>query len=386
MKRVYLDYAAATPVAREVLEAMQPYFSDDFGNPGSLHYYGQRAEAALDRAREIVAKEVGVDFGEVIFTASATEANNLLLRGLARKVFLSGAKPRLIISEIEHESVLETCRELEVEGAELVRLPVSRDGFVDPSALEAVLTPETTLVSVIYASHEIGTIQPVRSLARLVRDFREKRGSLYPIFHTDAVQGFQFDRLDLADLGVDALTLSSQKIYGPKGAGALILKAEYLPLLSPIITGGTQEFGRRAGTPNVPAIVGFGEAVSLVAARRQKEAERLRQLRDDFWQELKNSLPQIELNGSLADRLPNNLNIYFPGQNSQTLLVKLDQAGLAASAGSACSVRRALPSHVILALGFAEERARSSLRFSLGWPVEERDLRWAAEIIRKALT
>lgn len=382
MERVYLDYSATTPVAPEVKAAMEPYFSEHFGNPGSIHSWGQKAQAALDHSREIIADKLNVKFSEVIFTGSATEANNLIVRGVA-----AGGKgidkPRIIVSAIEHPSVLETARTLAADGVEVVCLGVSKEGFVDLQALKNSLNERTVLVSIIYASNEIGTIQPIAEIAKIIREFRSQSKTTYPLFHTDIVQAFQFFKMDLQELGADAFSISAHKIYGPKGAGVLVLRNEWESYLGRIITGGHQELGLRAGTENVPAIVGLGKAVELVSRDRGEEAKRIESLRDHFWEELKKALPEIELNGPLGNRLPNNLNICFPNKESGDLLIKLDQAGVAVSAGSACSAKAPKPSHVISALGMGEKRARQSLRFTLGRPTTKEEIDAALERIIK---
>ncbi len=409
-RRVYLDYAASTPVAGAVLTAMISYFKDSFGNPGSIHYLGQESQAATDKAREIISCSIGAKFNEIIFTSSATEANNLALRGTAKEFRIQNIKykkslnpqsyilnPRIIVSSIEHESILDTARDLEEGGAEVIYLPVDRQGFIDLEKLKEALNERTVLVSVMYANNEIGTIQPIIEISKLISEFRKQKienrsrdskfhspnSTLYPLFHTDAVQAFQFLNCMVYDLGVDLMTVSSHKIYGPKGAGALYVRdleanEVWKPMsLKPIITGGGQEYGLRSGTENVPAIVGFGKAVELIERNKAKEEKRIKNLRDYFWVKLKNLRPEIELNGlpiSSPERLPNNLSIYFPHLDSRELLIKLDLNGIAVSAGSACSARSIKPSHVIAALNLGEDRAKSSLRISFGGPTTKEEL------------
>ena len=421
MKRIYLDYAATTLVDKRVKRAMEPYFFEKFGNPSSLHFLGQEAVAVVDRSRETIVKAINADFREIIFTGSATEANNLALRGVF-KALIQNSKiknqndnskfkiPRLIVSAIEHESVLETARDLENEGVEVIYLPVDDSGFVDLKKLKNSLNENTILVSIMYANNEIGIIQPIKEIATTIKDFRKEKN--FPLFHTDAVQAFQYLDCDIDNLGVDPvthpagrygvdmMTLSAHKIYGPKGIGALYartINSKQLTidkvnhgqmsnvrsqLLSPLVTGGGQEFGLRSGTENVPAIVGFAKAVEYASNSRELEHKRVRELRDYFWQELKKIYPDAKINGieqianSKEQRvndspfairyLPNILNIYFPGHLAEDLLIKLDMAGIAVSSGSACAVRSAKLSHVLEALGFSEERIRSSIRFSFG--------------------
>lgn len=426
--RIYLDYAATTPVDPRVFKAMRPYFSEKFGNPGSVHKMGQEAIAAVDEAREKVAKAIGGQFREVIFTASATEANNLVLRGVVKHAmqkmrmhanaanknksnsyhsdkFVDSHRLRIIISAIEHESILETAKDLEKDGAEVIYLPVNREGLVDLKKLKNSLNERTVLVSIMYANNEVGTIQPIAEIVEILAAFRVERSAFskdskkqssytpyanrYPLLHTDAVQAFQYLNCNVAEFGVDMMTLSSHKIYGPKGAGALYarrygLSTNHYPLAT-IISGGGQEYGLRSGTENVPAVVGFGKAAELLQSYPQ-ELERIAGLRDYFWAKLKKLKPNVKINGpaimlshkkryvSSITRLPNNLNVYFPDSSAEELLVKLDMAGIEASAGSACAARSLNSSYVLKAMGFSEKRAKSSLRFSLGRPTTKQDI------------
>lgn len=428
-KRIYLDYAASTPIAPEVEQAMRPYFLKKFGNAGSLHSFGQEALAAVDNARETIAKAINANFREVIFTGSATEANNLALRGALRGVKGQGSRvkrPRIIVSAIEHESVLETARDLssrggsalggEQDGVEVVIIPVDRNGIINLKKLKSALNERTILVSVMYANNEIGTIQPISEIAKIISDFRKGLGfrveglekgkkltpnpyALYPLFHTDAVQAFQSLDCNVGDLGVDMMTLSAHKIYGPKGIGALYVRqvtsdkqngktnsmSHVAFSISPIITGGNQEFGLRSGTENVPLIVGFAKAVELASANRNSEFQRIKKLKDYFWQGLKKIYPRAERNSDLERSLPNILNIYFPSHEAQYVLTKFDLAGIAVSAGSACSARSIEPSYVIKALGYSDERAKHSIRFSFGRPTTKKDIDSAIGVIRKLL-
>ncbi len=386
MDRIYLDYAASTPVDPEVLRAILPYFAEKFGNPGSLHSFGQEAMAAVDISRETIAKAIRADFREIIFTGSATEANNLALRGSIKSVMRHGSSvtsPRIIVSAVEHESILETARDLEKEGVEVVYVPVSRSGIVDLEKLKSSLNERTLFISVMYAQNEIGTIQPIAEIARIIREFRGKNP--YPLFHTDAVQAFQFFDCDAKKIGVDMMTLSAHKIYGPKGIGALYVRngAD----ITPLITGGGQEFGLRSGTENVPLIVGFAKAVEIVSSVRRQASRRTGELRDYFWDELKKIYPRAEINGSEKsfERLPNILNVYFPEYFAEDLLAKFDLAGLAVSAGSACRSRAVGSSYVIEALGYSKDRAKRSIRFSFGRPTKKEEINGALRIMRNYL-
>ncbi|MBI4085393.1 MAG: cysteine desulfurase [Candidatus Liptonbacteria bacterium] len=441
--RLYFDYAASTPVAPEAEKAMRPYFAEKYGNAGSLHYFGQEAIRALDESREAISKTIGAGFREVVFTGSATEANNLALRGAVKAAeiaflgtgglltpttsthlrsrragsfgdqtrrtsesFFKKRFPlRVIVSSIEHESVLETAHELEKDGVEVTFIPVSEEGLVDLKKLEESLNERTVLVSVMYANNEIGTIQPLFEIKKIINDFKKRKAetnsSFYPLFHTDAVQAFQFFDCDVGRLGVDLMTLSAHKIYGPKGAGALyarelgfkkkdLLRNRGLMnhnsyILNPIIMGGGQEFGIRSGTENIPLIVGFAKAAEIVPRLRVSESKRTSALRDYFWKELKKIYPRAERNGSARKTLPNFLNVHFPDYEAQDLLTSFDLAGLAASAGSACSARSSGPSYVIKEMGFSEKRARRSIRFTFGRPTSKKDIDSALKITKKLL-
>ncbi len=424
MEKIYLDYAATTPVDPRVLRFMRPYFADKFGNPGSVHGAGQEAIAAVDLARERVADSLGAEFRQIIFTSSATEANNLVLRGAVKKFRkeFPDRRPKLVVSAIEHESVLETARDLEREGVELAVLPVDKKGIVKIGKLQELLDERTALVSVMYANNEIGTIEPVQEIGKIIADFRksvrdvkdaqngksqraerstERSGSTpstpYPLFHTDAVQAFQYLDCRPEALGADALTISSHKVYGPKGAAALYVKnvgtfkrsnERSDSTLQPIITGGGQEFGLRSGTENVPAIAGFGLAAEIAGKDRAAEAARVSGLRNKFWRELKKMNNQIRLNGVdiIAEpglRLANNLNIWLPGRPAEETLARLDLAGIRVSAGSACASRAQRASETLKALGYPEKRIKESFRISLGRPTGTRELHQALKIIRK---
>lgn len=360
MKNIYLDYASSTPIATEVVKVMESHWSDTFGNPGSTHWFGQQASGAVFKARQTIASFLDVDYKDILFTSSATEANNLALRGVLKKS--KQKNPRIVVSAIEHESILETCRDLEKEGVEVVYIPVNKEGIVDCKEVERALNKRTILVSIMYANNEIGTIQPVKKIGELIKKYKGEDN--YPLFHTDAVQAFQYLPCSIKKLGVDLLTLSAHKIYGPKGIGLLCVKDK--GLLAPIITGGGQESGLRSGTENVPYIIGLAKAMELVEKNRNKELKRVGELRDYFWKEMKDIISDIEMNGSLKNRLPNNINIYFPGRPASDLCIELDIWGLAVSSGTACSARSIKPSYVIEALGGSEDRAFSSLRISLG--------------------
>jgi cysteine desulfurase len=391
-RRIYLDYAATTPVDPAVLRAMMPFFSEAFGNAGSLHSFGQEAIAALDGAREILAAAIGADFREIIFTGSATEANNLALRGVVdawRNANGASRTPRILVSAVEHESVLETARCLGLEGADIIYLPVSRVGVVDPDDVARNLSENTAIVSVMTANNEIGTIQPTKKIAEAIGDFKKSYSgggnSPWPVFHTDASPAFQFLDCGHDTLGADLVTFSSHKIYGPKGAGALFVKNSKLRRrmsLSPLFMGGGQEFGLRSGTENIPAIIGFAKAVELSADSREATNLQILGLRDELWRGIKRMVPRAAQNGA-AGHLPNILNVYFPGNDAEELLTRLDLMGVAASSGSACRARSHQSSHVIEALGYSSARARSSIRFSLGRPTTKNEIARTIVAIKK---
>jgi cysteine desulfurase len=395
ISRIYLDYAASTPVDPAVLHAMEPYFMKRFGNPGSLHSFGQEAIAALDRSRETIARSIGAEFRDIIFTSSATEANNLALRGVVRAG--ENKKYRVIISAIEHESVLETARGLERAGVEVIYVPVDKQGVVNLKKLKESLNDKTVLVSIMYANNEIGTVQPIREIGKIIREFKETSlVGAKPFFHTDAAQAFQFLDCNAATLGVDLMTLSSHKIYGPKGTGALYIgkniRSAQSVSLDAVISGGGQEYNLRSGTENVPAIVGFAKAIELADAARKKESLRIAALRDQLWRGIQKIYPKAEINGAAFDQkaqtLPNILNIYFPGYHAQELLTKFDLAGLAVSSGSACRSRAMESSYVIEALGASKnspERAKSSIRFSPGRPTAKGDIVAAVKLFSKSI-
>jgi len=399
MRRLYFDHAASTPVDPRVLRAMRPYFSRMFGNPGSLHSFGQEAIAAVDASREKIGKLIGTKhFREIVFTSGATEANNLALRGAVefyKKNHPDVAQPRIIISAIEHESVFEPARALEQYGVEVVRLPVNKEGVIDIVALKDAMNERTVIVSVMHVNNETGTIQPLREIKFMIDTFKKEAAGdggapdAYPLFHTDAAQSFPYLYCDVELLGVDMMTLSAHKMNGPKGVGALYVRRDEkvfstsggFPLAAQV-TGGGQEFGVRSGTENVPGIVGFAKAAQLAAAARGKISTRVAGLRDELWRRIKLVAPGAEINGPMGDaKAPHILNIYFPGHAAQDLLTRFDRAGLAASSGSACRSRAVESSYVIEELGYSKERAASSIRFSLGNGTTKRDVAAAAKIV-----
>ena len=361
MKRIYLDYAATTPTHPEVVKAMVPYFTEAFGNPSSLYVCGQEAKSAIEQARVLVADLIGAESEEIVFTSGGTEADNFALEGVA---FASEDRGNHIITTtIEHHAVLETCKFLEARGFSLTYLPVDEHGLVDPEDVKRVITDKTILISVMQANNEIGTIEPIAEIGRIA-----KEAGVY--LHTDAVQTVGHVPVDVNELGVDLLSISAHKLYGPKGVGALYIRKG--TRIVSLMHGGEQEQGRRASTENVPAIVGLGKAVELAQKEMSEEAGQLVNLRDQLIKGLMERIDDIRLNGHPQRRLPNNINVSVKFVEGEAVLLNLDLEGICASTGSACSSPSAEPSHVLLALGVSLEQARGSLRFTLGkWTSKE---------------
>ncbi|RMF47253.1 MAG: cysteine desulfurase, partial [Anaerolineae bacterium] len=357
-EKIYLDYAATTPVDARVLAAMQPYFDQFFGNPSSVHTFGQQAEAAVEGARTAIARALGAQPHEVIFTACGSESDNLALRGAAFAARQQRGANHVLISPVEHHAVGRTARQLaDVFGFEVETLPVDSFGRVDPADVAARLRPDTAVVSVMAANNEIGTLNPVAEIGALCRE----RG--IP-FHTDAVQYAAHLPVDVDALNVDLLSLGAHKFYGPKGVGALYVRSG-TPLL-PMQTGGSQEYGLRAGTQNVPYIVGMGRAFTLAQEEHAQRAERLRPLRDHIIGQVLENIPDARLTGHPEERLPNHASFVFRGVDGHTLLTLLDMAGFACSSGSACKTGNPEPSEVLLSIGLERDWALGSLRVTLG--------------------
>ncbi|MBW2540786.1 MAG: cysteine desulfurase [Deltaproteobacteria bacterium] len=367
---IYLDHHATTPVDPRVVDAMAPYWSDDFGNPSSAgHVYGWRAEEAVAIARERLAAAIGAsDASEIVFTSGTTESDNLALIGLARAQ--RGRRDHLIASAIEHPAVLDTCRFLAGEGFSLTILPVDGAGLVDPAAVEAAITDRTFAVSVMAANGEIGTLQPIAEIGRICRE-REV------LFHTDAAQAVGKIPVDVQRCQVDLLSMCAHKLYGPKGIGALYIRKRRPRIaLQPLLHGGGHEGGVRSGTLPVPLVVGFARALELCLADLEAEAARLTALRETLWERLSSGLEGAACNGSRERRLPGNLNVSFAGVDADQLLVALSDVAL--STGSACASGSGEPSHVLEALGLSETLARSSLRFGIGRSNDAEQIEWVA--------
>ena len=372
MQRIYLDHNATTPVDPTVADAMTAVLREEFGNPSSVHHFGQRAKAAIDQARTAVGLLIGADPSEVVFMSCGTESDNLAIRGAAEALDRTGRR-HLITTTIEHEAVLNTVKALGKRGWTTTLLPVDATGIVSAAVLRDALTDETAVVSVMHANNEIGTIQPIEELARLAHE----RGAL---FHADAVQSAGKIAVDIRRLGVDLLSISAHKFYGPKGIGALWIRRGLR--LNPILTGGKQERSRRAGTENVAGIVGMGVAAGAARLKMNDEAVRLSMLRDRLEEGILRTVPGTLINGERGSRVPNTTNISFDRIEAESLLIALDLDGVAVSTGSACSSGTLEPSHVLKAMGFSPHRAQNSIRFSLGAGNTESDVDRVISIIR----
>jgi cysteine desulfurase len=370
VRRIYLDYAATTPTHPEVVKAMLPYFTDAFGNPSSIYFYGQEAKGAIEEARSKVADLIGSQSEEIVFTSGGTEADNFALEGVA---FAKEPKGNHIItSSIEHHAVIETCKFLERRGFRVTYLPVDKYGLVAPGDVKRAITDKTILISVMHANNEVGTIEPIAEIGKIARE-----AGIY--FHTDAVQTVGHIPVDVNGLGVDLLSMSAHKLYGPKGVGALYIRKG--TKLIPFMHGGEQERRRRASTENVPGIVGFGKAIELAQQEMTEEAKRLTYLRDQLIKGLIERIDHARLNGHSIKRLPNNVNISVDFVEGESMLLNLDLEGICASTGSACSSSSLEPSHVLVVLGLSPEQAHGSLRFSLGKWITEEEMGQVLEVL-----
>jgi len=405
MNKIYLDHSATTPLDPQVLKKMQPYLTDIFGNASSLHSFGQEALKGVDWAREQLAQLFGCKFKEVVFTSGASESNNLVLRGLvmafrnAKKDNLN-KKFHIITSKIEHPAILETCQALEKEGlVEVSYIGVNKLGLVEVDEVKKAIKENTILVSIMYVNNETGVIQPIREIGKMIEKENKKRmpkaelrkpglgqggpndvfNKIY--FHTDAVQAVNYCKMQANYLGVDLITISGHKIYGPKGIGALYIK-EGTPLKS-ITFGGHQEYNIRPGTYNVPGIVGLGAAVELINNQSPIINNQIRTLRDKLLEGLKNKIPDIQINGDMENRVPSNANISFLNAEGESMLLMLDLEGIAVSTGSACASGSLEPSHVLRAMGISPEICHASLRFTLGKGTTEKEIDKVIEVLPK---
>jgi cysteine desulfurase len=372
--RVYLDYNATTPVDPAVAAAMLPYFTEEFGNAGSVHTPGQQARAAVDAARESVAALIGAKSKEIVFTSGGTEADNLAIFG----TIVSSDKTRkhVITSAIDHHAVLHSCEELQRRGIDVTFVPVSHEpgaqGIVDPDDVRRAIRPETVLITIMHANNELGTIQPIEEIGRIAAEAGVR-------FHCDGVQSAGKVPLDVNRLGVDLLSISAHKFCGPKGVGALYVREG--TALTSLQRGGHAERDRRPGTENVPGIVGIGKAAELARKLLPADSERIRSLRDRLESALFERVPRVRINGDTRHRVPNTLNMAFPGAGGEALLISLDLQAIACSTGAACSSGSTEPSHVLLAAGLSHDDARSSLRLSLGRPTTAEEIDYVIEVI-----
>ncbi|WP_242145516.1 MULTISPECIES: cysteine desulfurase family protein [unclassified Bacillus cereus group] len=356
MERIYLDHAATSKVHPEVVEKMIPYMTEMFGNPSSIHFYGRQARHAVDEARRACARSINANPNEIIFTSGGTEADNLALLGVTRANRHKGN--HIITTKIEHHAILHTCEVLEREGFEVTYLPVDETGRVQLDDVKAALTDQTILVSVMFGNNEVGTVQPIAEIGELLKEHQA-------YFHTDAVQAYGLMKIDVQELGIDLLSISAHKINGPKGVGFLYASAQVK--FEPLLTGGEQERKRRAGTENVPSIVGLGHAISLAEETREQKSAHYEEFKDIMISVFQKEDIAFEVNGNVEYRLPHVLNVSFTGMNIEPFLVNLDLAGIAVSSGSACTAGSIDPSHVLVAMfGKDSDKIRSSVRFSFG--------------------
>ncbi len=368
MRRIYLDYNATTPLHPGVLEAVLPYYKSIFGNASTIYSFGQEARKAIDDAREALAYLIGADPREIVFTSGGTEADNLALKGVASA--LKGKGGHIITSSIEHHAVLFACKYLEKMGKKITYLPVDRYGWLDPDRVKEAINNETILISIIHANNEIGTIEPIAEIGKIAREC-----GVY--FHTDAVQTVGKIPINVNESGIDLLSLSAHKLYGPKGIGALYIRKG--TKIYPLIHGGEQERKRRAGTENVPGIVGLGEASKIAGKEMRQEYSHVKKLRDKLENKIKDNIDHIRFNGHPTKRLPNTSNVSFEFIEGESLVLNLDLKGIAASTGSACASGSLEPSHVLSAIGVPPAIAQGSIRFSLGRENKEEDIDYTVE-------
>ncbi len=367
-KRIYLDHSATTPVKPEVVTAMLPYFTEIFGNPSSIHGFGQDARNSVSTSREVIAKFINASADELYFTGGGSESDNWAIRGVAHAYKAKGN--HIITSTIEHHAVLHTCEALEKEGFEVTYLPVDADGKIDLAALEAAIKETTTLITIMAINNEIGTIQPIAEIGALAK-------SKNVLFHTDAVQALGNIALDVKSMNIDLMSMSSHKIYGPKGVGALYIKKGVK--IKNLIEGGAQERKRRAGTENVPGIVGFAKAVEISSETFEAHVNHLTVLRDRLMKGILEQVPYVKLNGHPTDRHPGNVNVCFEFIEGESLLLSLDLVGIAGSSGSACTSGSLDPSHVLMAIGLIHEIAHGSLRLTIGDSTTEEEVDYTIE-------
>ena len=367
-KKVYLDYSATTPMKKEVLEEMLPFFDVQFGNPSSIHSFGRDNKAAVAKARDSIARTMNASSDEVFFTAGGSESDNWAIKGVAYALRDKGK--HIITSKIEHHAVLHTCQYLEKEGFEVTYLNVDAYGLIDLEELKAAIRPDTTLITIMFANNEIGTIEPIKEIGAIAKE----KGIT---FHTDAVQAYGNVHIDVKELGIDLMSISAHKVYGPKGIGALYIKKG--TKIQQLIHGGAQEKKRRAGTENVPSIVGFGKAAEMAFENLDNHIQQLMTKRDRLIKELKERISFMHLNGHPIKRLPGNVNLCIQFIEGEALLLSLDMVGIASSSGSACTSGSLDPSHVLMAIGLTHEVAHGSLRLTIGDFTTEDDIDYVIE-------
>jgi cysteine desulfurase len=373
---IYLDNAASTAVHPEVVKEMMPYFDTQYGNPSSIHQFGRKAKNAIEKARKQVATLIGAEPNEILFTSGGTESNNTILDG----VLTSNSEPypeHIITSSIEHEAVLQPCKEFENVGIKITYLPVDEHGIVNPDDITNSINEQTVMVSIMFANNEVGTIQPIKEISEICKKYQ------IPL-HTDAVQAVGKIPINVKDLGVDALSISSHKINGPKGIGALFIKKGLM--VTPQILGGGQENGMRSGTENVASIVGFGKACEIAKERLNRNISHFQTLHSSILSKITKEISHVKLNGHPEKRIFNNVHLTFMGVNGEDLIIKLDEHGIAASTGSACSVHTQKASHVLKAMGFNHEQITGSLRISFGYMNTLDEIDQTVEVLKKVVS
>jgi len=367
---IYLDNAASTQIHEDVLDSMLPYLKEQYGNPSSIHRYGRLAHKAVEKARKQIASLINADPSEILLTSGGTESNNTALAG----IFMKNISCQIITSSIEHDAILEPCKKLTQNGIDVVNLPVDKLGMVNPSDLKNQLTDKTCLVSIMFGNNEVGTIQPIPEIAKICNERKIP-------FHTDAVQAVGKIPIDVKELGIDLLSISSHKLNGPKGIGALYIKSGID--IVPVILGGGQEHGLRSGTENVANIVGFGKACEIAKNNLDANTSYVKKLRDLLVKKVLDEIPETTLNGDPQSKLPNNAHFTFLGVNGEDLIIKLDEYGIAASTGSACSVHTQKASHVLQAMGFSHEQITGSLRLTIGIFNNENEIEETVSVLKK---
>ena len=367
---IYLDNAASTQIHEDVLNSMLPYLKEQYGNPSSIHRYGRLAHKAIEKARKQIASLINADPAEILFTSGGTESNITALRGISMK----NPSSQIITSSIEHDAILEPCKKLIQNGFDVIYLPVNQFGVVDYADLKNHISEKTSLVSIMFGNNEVGTIQPISEIAKICNEHNIP-------FHTDAIQAVGKIPIDVKELGMDLLSISSHKLYGPKGIGALYIKNGID--IDPVILGGGQEHGLRSGTENVAGIVGFGRACEIAKNNLNENTSKIKKLRDVLIEKILNEIPEVTLNGHPQFRLPNNTHFTFLGVNGEDLIIKLDEYGIAASTGSACSVNTQKASHVLQAMGFSLEQITGSLRLTIGIFNDHKEIEKTVDVLKK---